>query len=101
MEIVGDWLRGIILPTAGLALLAVALAALRTWAASCNDERLRRFIEELVRAAEQIFGAEAGDEKLAWVEAQAKENGLDAPRPMIEAAVLDLTLAQRTLIFDP
>lgn len=93
-EIVGTYLRDVILPLLGTLLAMAAIAYLRSLAARTEDDRLRAFIEELVRAAEQMFGPKAGEQKLKWVEEQARENGRDAPRSMIEAAVRDLTLLQ-------
>lgn len=55
-------------------------------------------IKVLVYAAEQLYGAGKGDEKLAWVEAslQAQGYSLDTSliKGMIESQVKELTLAQ-------
>ena len=90
MELAGEAFRQVLLPLLMLLLFAAAIALLRTLAAKTEDERLRAFIDELVKAAEQLYGAKTGETKKAWVKEQAMLNGRDAPDPMIEAAVFAL-----------
>ena len=59
-------------------------------------------VKIMVYAAEQIYGAGRGDQKLAWVENALKEQGykLDTKmiKGLIEAQVKELTMAQDTAI---
>ena len=52
---------------------------------------LGALIRTLVYAAEQIYGAGAGDSKLAYVEDELLERGYKVDRAAIEAAVKELT----------
>lgn len=52
-------------------------------------------VKQLVKAAEQLYGAGTGEEKLRYVQGQAAKLGLDVTLSQIEAAVHELT-AQRS-----
>lgn len=52
-----------------------------------EQEMLKATIKTLVFAAEQMYGAGKGAEKLDWVIAQLKERGYSAHRTEIEATV--------------
>lgn len=57
------------------------------WAAGLKDERIAALADKLVLAAEQQFGAGAGETKLNWVLEQSWCKGLGVDREDIEAAV--------------
>ena len=84
---IGRWLWEIVVPALLTLLLPAVFQAVREWAATVRDERLRRLLEELVRAAEQIYGKERGADKMAYVTGALDELGVKASRPQIEAAV--------------
>ena len=52
---------------------------------------LKSTIEILVGAAEQLFGAGKGPEKLAYVDAELEKRGFKLDTAAIEAAVRELT----------
>ena len=52
---------------------------------------MRATVEILVNAAEQLFGAGKGPEKLAYVEAELKKRGFTVDAAAIEAAVREHT----------
>jgi len=55
-----------------------------------GDEKLREFLERLVGAAEQIYGAGEGPAKLEYVAREATNAGQNFTRADIEAAVWNL-----------
>lgn len=92
MEVIGGWLRELVLPGLGTLLMAAALALLKRYINRLDDERLRQLLLELVRAAEQIYGPGAGAEKRAYVMGKLGEYGYgDVERAQLEAAVYELT----------
>ena len=56
---------------------------------------LRAAVSVAVYAAEQIYGAAAGKEKLMYVKGQLAKKGFDVDIDEIEAAVRDLTITQK------
>lgn len=85
-------------------LVAAAFSLARTYIRRLCDERLRRFLLELVEAAEQIYGPGRGAEKRAWVNEQLRARGYDLERAQLEAAVYGLNERQRwqdTGVTDP
>ena len=90
-----------------IALLAALITAkVIPWIKSkiSNEQQLAMMatVRIMVYAAEQIYGAGRGDQKLAWVEGALKEQGykLDTKmiKGLIEAQVKELTMAQDTTI---
>jgi len=86
-----------------IALLAALITAkVIPWIKSkiSNEQQLAMMatVRIMVYAAEQIYGSNHGDEKLAWVENALKEQGykLDTKmiKGLIEAQVKELTMAQ-------
>ena len=55
-----------------------------------QDERLRALVDELVRAAEQEYGAHAGAVKYGYVVAGLNEHKVHTGRAAIEAAVYNV-----------
>jgi len=53
-----------------------------------------------VYAAEQIYGANAGKEKLMYVKGQLAKKGFDIDIDAIEAAVRELTLAEGVVLVE-
>ena len=88
MDIAKDWLVGVILPGVTTILLGFLAALARQYIAKVANEKLRALLEALVSAAEQIYGPGKGEEKKAYVKANAPAGTTDAE---IEAAVYDLT----------
>lgn len=92
MEVIGEWLRELVLPGLGTLLMAAALALVRQYINRLEDERLRQLLLELVRAAEQIYGPGAGAQKRAYVTSKLGEYGYrGVDRNRLEAAVYELT----------
>jgi len=90
-DIVGEWLRQILLPGLSAVVAAAVFALLRRYIQRIDDERLRQLLLELVAAAEQIYGPGRGSEKRQFVMAQLRLQGLgNVPRHAVEAAVYDL-----------
>ena len=60
-----------------------------------QQQMLRASVAVAVYAAEQIYGAAAGKEKLMYVKGQLAKKGFDVDIDEIEAAVRDLTITQK------
>ena len=73
-------------------LLAVAALAVTTFLIPYLRQKLEDLIWQLVQAAEQIFGPDAGAQKKAYVVQQLEAQGIDAAAhdADIEAAVLQV-----------
>lgn len=71
------------------------------WAAGLKDERIAALADKLVLAAEQQFGAGAGETKLNWVLEQSWCKGLGVDREDIEAAVRIMNSAAGTAKQEP
>ncbi len=92
MEVIGGWLQQVLLPGLSALLVAAVLALVRRYINRLDDERLRRLLLELVRAAEQIYGPGRGAEKRRFVMDRLRESGAGAvEREQIEAMVYELT----------
>jgi len=61
-----------------------------------QQEMLRAAVSVAVYAAEQLYGAGAGKEKLMYVRGQLAKKGYHVDIDEIEAAVRELTLTQRS-----
>lgn len=63
------------------------------WIRASTSERqrklLRALIQTLVCAAEQLYGAGAGEEKLAYVRRELEARGYEFDRAAVEAAVYE------------
>ncbi|MGC9318683.1 MAG: hypothetical protein ACP5KN_11700, partial [Armatimonadota bacterium] len=91
MEVIGGWLREILLPGLGTLLVAAVLTLVRRYINRLDDERLRALLLELVRAAEQIYGPGRGAAKRRWVTEKLREMGVGpVQRDRLEAAVYEL-----------
>jgi len=86
MDTIREFLVSVALPAMGTVLLVALFSVAKQYAAKIKDERLRRLVEALVMAAEQIYGAGKGAEKKAYVQAALPKNVPDA---LIEATVYD------------
>ena len=92
MEIIGGWLREVVMPGLSTLVLTVIFALLRRYLGKLDDERLRQLLLELVRAAEQIYGPGAGAQKRGFVMEKLREYGYtDVELEKLEAAVYELT----------
>ena len=90
-EVVGEVLKGTVLPGLGAVLLAAGVALAREYARHLRDARLRRVLLSLVQAAEQIYGAGKGEAKRRYVREKMKEKGLPLAREDVEATVYGIT----------
>lgn len=95
-------LTEIIIAVIGL-LFALLTTKLYPWAKANTSksqyEALLLATRVLVYAAEQIYGAGGGKEKLAYVIASLEKSGYKVDLDMIEAAVRELTIEQ-AIVFD-
>ena len=84
-----DWkeIATAVLPNLWIVLIPLAAAFLREQIAKVHDDRLRSLLLEWVKAAEQMYGSGAGQQKKSYVEAQATNAGLSVSETAIEAAV--------------
>jgi len=88
---IGTWLVQVVLPVALTALFLAGIALARKWIARIDDGRIREILEELVRAAEQMFGAGEGKQKLDFVTSALSQRGIvGVTRPQVEATVNSL-----------
>ena len=91
IELIGGWLQDLVLPGLGTLLIGAAFGLVRKYVQQLNDDRLRRLLLELVRAAEQIYGPGNGEAKRVFVESKLRESGYPTvAREKIEAAVYGL-----------
>jgi len=86
-----DYVQALSIPGVSGLLLVLAFQVATHYIGKIRDERLRALLYELVKAAEQIYGAGNGPAKLRYVEEQATRRGLGGvTRDAIEASVWDL-----------
>ncbi len=91
MEIIKDWLVHVAMPGLGAALLVALISLVRELARQIKDERLRKALEVLVQAAEQIYGSGQGAAKRRFVQNKMQELGLHSlGAEALEAAVFQL-----------
>ncbi len=91
MEVIGGWLRQVLLPGLSTLLVGVVLALVRRYINRLDDERLRRLLLELVQAAEQIYGPGRGAEKRRYVIEKLRERGIGrVDREQLEAVVYEM-----------
>lgn len=90
-EVVGEVLKGTLLPGLGAILLTAGVALVREYVRHLRDARLRRVLLSLVQAAEQIYGAGKGEAKRRYVREKMKEKSLPLTREDIEATVYGVT----------
>ena len=83
-------LKNLLLPGAGAVVVAFVCQLLRQYIQRIADQRLREFLEQVVRAAEQIYGTGEGAAKYEYAVRQAQQRGVNATRADIEAAVYNL-----------
>jgi len=76
-----------VLSIAGPALAVALISYIRAKTRKINDEALRQAIDDAVNAAEQLYGAGAGETKKQYVEAALDQKVLDYTTDQIEAAV--------------
>jgi len=94
---IAEWLTRVLLPALGSLLLAALFELARTYIARLKDERLRRLLQQLVAAAEQVYGPGRGAEKRAYVTDRLREQGIVLGRPQLEAEVYELTERQKLM----
>jgi len=91
MEIMQEWLVNVAMPGLGAALLVALFSLVRELARQIKDERLRKALEVLVQAAEQLYGSGQGAAKRRFVQMKMQEQGLQSLGPeALEAAVFQL-----------
>lgn len=86
MEVIREFFLSVALPAMGTIVLVALFSVAKQYAAKIKDERLRRLVEALVLAAEQIYGSGRGEAKKAYVQANLPKSVPDA---LIEATVYD------------
>lgn len=86
-----DWLVQYILPNLWVVLIPFVVKLLLAEIAKVQNERVRLFLIELVRAAEQTFTPGTGIAKKAFVEEQAANAGVRVRDTALEAAVHEVT----------
>lgn len=92
MEVIGGWLREVLMPGFATLLFAGAFGLVRRCVERLEDQRLRQLLLELVRAAEQIYGPGRGAAKHDFVVARLAEHGYtNVDTAKIEAMVHELT----------
>ena len=90
-DMVREWLVQVVVPGLGAALLVALTAFVREYAKQMKDERVRKVLELLVQAAEQLYGPGKGEAKRRFVREKMKQSGLaDQGREALEAAVYKL-----------
>lgn len=78
-----------------LALVSVAISALKKWGAAQSNTLVRMAVDTVVQAAEQVFAQpQAGKDKYQYVVDELAKRGIKADRDDIEAAVRRLTIVQ-------
>lgn len=87
MEEIGKWLWEVVVPGLGSLALYAAFQLARVYIDRIRNEQVREVLRELVRAAEQKYGAGAGEQKLNYVVEQADLRGLPVDEASIEAMV--------------
>ena len=91
MSKVAAILQAIMVPGMSTVLLGILAALAAQYLQKIKDQRLRELLTALVQAAEQVYGAGAGSQKLAYVQQQAKAQGLGSVSAAhVEASVYNL-----------
>ncbi len=91
MEELIEYLNSLILPGLGSLLIAVLFALARHYIQQIKNMQLRQALLDLVKAAEQIYGAGKGAAKRRYVMERARRRRLQpVAREDVEAAVYEL-----------
>lgn len=88
---VGKLMFNAVLPVLVSVLVLYLVRIAKEHVGKIKDEKLRLLVEELVRAAEQIYGAGGGIFKYKYVVGELKHKGKKVGRAAIEAAVYELS----------
>ncbi len=87
LEALSFSLKNLVLPGVVTLIVGFLCSLVRLYIQQIKDERLRQFLQRLVEAAEQIYGAGQGAAKYEYVVRQAQRQGHPVNRTDIEAAV--------------
>ena len=87
LEAVSFSLKNLVLPGVVTIIAGFLCSLVRLYIQQIKDERLRRFLQQLVEAAEQIYGPGQGAAKYEYVVRQTQRHGHQVTRADIEAAV--------------
>ncbi len=87
----GQLVLDAVLPVLVSVLVLYLVGIAKEYVGQIKDEKLRLLIEELIRAAEQIYGAAQGAAKYEYVVEGLRVKGKRAGRAAIEAAVYSLS----------
>ena len=87
LEALSFSLTNVVLPGVVTLIVGFLCSLVRLYIQQIQDERLRQFLQQLVEAAEQIYGPGQGAAKYEYVVRQAQRQGHQATRADIEAAV--------------
>ena len=87
LEALSFSLKNLLLPGVITIIVGFLCSLVRLYIQQIQDELLRRFLQQLVEAAEQIYGAGQGAAKYEYVVRQAHHQGHQPTRSDIEAAV--------------
>ena len=90
LEALSFSLKNLLLPGVVTLIVGFLCSLVRLYIQQIQDERLRRFLQRLVEAAEQIYGAGEGAAKYEYVVRQAQQQGHHITRADIEAAVYEI-----------
>jgi hypothetical protein len=92
MQKIQAFLQALMVPGMSTLLLGVLSALAMKYVQQIKDQRLRQLVTDLVQAAEQVYGAGTGSQKMAYVVQQAQAQGLAGVTPAhVEAAVYKLS----------
>ena len=87
LETLSFSLKNLLLPGVMTLIIGFLCNLVRLYIQQIRDVRLRRFLQQLVEAAEQIYGPGQGAAKYEYVVRQAQRQGHPVNRADIEAAV--------------
>ena len=88
-------LKSVLLPGVSTIVVGFLCQLVRQYIRRINDERLRAFLEQLVKAAAQIYGSGEGAAKYEYVVRQAQHRGYQVSRADVEAVVHDLNAQEK------
>ncbi len=95
LEALSFSLKNLLLPGVVTIIVGFLCSLVRLYIHQIKDEQLRRFLQRLVEAAEQIYGAGQGAAKYEYVVRQAQRQGHQPTRTDIEAAVFRTNSEQK------
>ena len=86
-----QWIEVLANPALVLFFIGSVLKIAAHFIGNIRDERLRKLLLEIVKAAEQIYGDGEGSMKMEYVQRNAARKGLRVDNTDIEAAVYEVS----------